>query len=155
MTRNADLLEKENMESGEYLTGGMDKEMVIKRLREEGFRITRQRKILIDIILNEECTCCKEIYYLATRQDRGIGIATIYRTISALENIGALKRKNPYQICCLKKEISGTFQIELDDGSAIELDQDALYDIVEKGMKQCGCLQGKHVKAIRHMSDMG
>ena len=33
----------------------MQKEIVISRLRERGCRITRQRMILLDIILGEEC----------------------------------------------------------------------------------------------------
>lgn len=43
----------------------MQKEIVISRLRERGCRITRQRMILLDIILGEECSSCKEIYYKA------------------------------------------------------------------------------------------
>ena len=133
--------EKEKMESGQYLTGNMDRDTVIALLRKEGFRVTKQRKILIDIILNEKCTCCKEIYCLASRQDRGIGIATIYRTINALENIGALKQK----------EVNGNFLIELDDGAVIELDQNALHDVIEKGIKQSGYSRGKKVRSIRHL----
>ena len=51
--------EKKNRESDQYLTGNMDRNTVTELLRENGFRVTRQREILIDIILNEECTCCK------------------------------------------------------------------------------------------------
>lgn len=40
----------------------MQKEMVLQSLKENGCRITKQRKILLDIILQEECACCKEIY---------------------------------------------------------------------------------------------
>lgn len=143
--------EKEKMESGQYLTGNMDRDTVIALLRKEGFRVTKQRKILIDIILNEKCTCCKEIYCLASRQDRGIGIATIYRTINALENIGALKQKSPYQLCCYGQEVNGNFLIELDDGAVIELDQNALQDVIEKGIKQSGYSRGKKVRSIRHL----
>lgn len=142
-----------NMESSQFKTGDMDRSTVMALLRREGFRVTRQRKILIDIILNEECTCCKEIYSLASKQDRGIGVATIYRTISALETIGALKRKNPYQLCCRKQEVNGKFLVELEDGAVIELDQSSLYEVVGKGMKQCGYSQGKLVKAIRHLQE--
>ena len=50
----------------------MQKEIVISRLRERGCRITRQRMILLDIILGEECSSCKEIYYKAVKQDSRI-----------------------------------------------------------------------------------
>ena len=143
--------EKKNRESDQYLTGNMDRNTVTELLRENGFRVTRQREILIDIILNEECTCCKEIYYLASKQDRGIGVATIYRTISALEEIGALKRKKTYELCCCDREMNGRFLVELEDHSVVELDQDSLNAVVEQGLKQWGYSNGKRVMMIRHM----
>ena len=144
-------LKEDNMESEQYLTGNMDRGTIMALLRKEGFRITRQRKILIDIILNEECTCCKEMYYLASRQERGIGIATIYRTISSLEKIGALERKNPYQLCCHEQTMDGKFLVELEDDSVVELDLSALYSVIETGLRQCGYSRGKCVKEIRHV----
>ena len=57
----------------------MQKEMVIERLKEQGCRITKQRLILLVIILSEECSCCKEIFYEASKRDKGIGQSTVYR----------------------------------------------------------------------------
>lgn len=142
---------EENMESRQYLRENMDKNMILELLRKEGFRVTRQRELLIDIILKENCTCCKEIYCLAARKNRGIGVATIYRTINALEKIGALKRKNPYQLCGRGQEMDGKFLVELEDASVVVLDMSSLISVMEKGLKQCGYSQGKRVKAIRHM----
>ena len=53
---------------------------------------------LLDIILEEECASCKEIYYKAANEDDSIGIATVYRMINLLEEIGAINRKNMYRI---------------------------------------------------------
>ena len=50
---------------------------MIRKLRERGCRITRQRLMLIDIILEEECSCCKEIFYRASEKNPGIGPATV------------------------------------------------------------------------------
>lgn len=69
------------------------KDEIIERLKENGCRITRQRKILIDIILENDCASCKEIFYKASREDNRIGVATVYRMINALEEIGAINRK--------------------------------------------------------------
>jgi Fur family ferric uptake transcriptional regulator len=69
------------------------KEMIIEKLKENGCRITKQRLVLIDIILGNECQSCKEIYYKAVEIDDNIGIATVYRMINALEEIGAINRK--------------------------------------------------------------
>ncbi len=69
------------------------KDMIIERLREQGCRITRQRQLILDIILAEECSCCKEIYYKVQEKDKNIGPATIYRMVNMLERIGAISRK--------------------------------------------------------------
>lgn len=48
--------------------------------------------------LENECSCCKEIYYNASRLDPGIGSATVYRMVNLLEEIGAISRRNMYKI---------------------------------------------------------
>ena len=52
---------------------------IMEELRRNGCRITNQRQLLIDIILKDECSSCKEIYYLASKADPSIGMATVYR----------------------------------------------------------------------------
>lgn len=76
------------------------KEIIIRRLKEKGCRITKQRLMLIDIILEEECACCKEIYYKASQRDERIGTATVYRMINMLEEIGAISRRNMFHVIC-------------------------------------------------------
>ena len=76
----------------------MQREIVIQRLKEQGCRITKQSMVLLDIILNENCSSCKEIYYKASRIDPKIGTATVYRMINTLEEIGAINRRNMYKI---------------------------------------------------------
>ena len=124
------------------------KDYAIECLRKQGFRITKQRKILIDIILNECCSCCTEVYILAAKKDPGIGIATVYRTVDALERIGALKRGAAYQLrdhenrgcqCCL---------VELEDSSTIKLDCNSMEKIIKSGMKNSGLSNGKKVVGI-------
>lgn len=79
------------------------KEYIIQRLKKNGCRITSQRKLLIDIILQDECSCCKEIYYRAVREDATIGMATVYRLVKTLEEAGLIQRKNMYRIDCDEK----------------------------------------------------
>lgn len=74
------------------------KEQIIKLLKENGCRITKQRKILLDVILEKECSSCKEIYYCAIKADDSIGTATVYRMVNTLEELGAISRKNMYKI---------------------------------------------------------
>lgn len=74
------------------------KNLIIEELRKNGCRITGQRRILIDIILQDECSSCKEIYYQASKVDAAIGMATVYRMVKMLEDIGMIRRKNMYRI---------------------------------------------------------
>lgn len=55
----------------------LQKEIILKKLKEQGCRITKQRMELIHIILENECSNCKEIYYKAAKTDKKIGIATV------------------------------------------------------------------------------
>ena len=66
------------------------KEQIVEKLKENGCRITKQRRMLIDIILENDCSSCKEIFYKASRADEKIGVATVYRMINALEEIGRI-----------------------------------------------------------------
>ena len=43
------------------------KEVIVGKLKDSGCRITKQRLILLDVILEGECGSCKEIYYRARR----------------------------------------------------------------------------------------
>ena len=58
------------------------KEQIVEKLKENGCRITKQRRMLIDIILENDCSSCKEIFYKASRADEKIGVATVYRMIN-------------------------------------------------------------------------
>lgn len=78
----------------------MQKELIIRRLREKGCRITKARLTLLDVVMRQECSSCKEIYYIASGKVPGIGIATVYRMMNLLEEIGAVNHRNPYKISC-------------------------------------------------------
>lgn len=81
-----------------------DKERIIQELQNRGKRVTEQRKILIDVILEGRWTCCKEIYYQAAKRDPSIGLATVYRTVSTLEEIGVLSRSYLYRFLPAEEE---------------------------------------------------
>lgn len=75
-----------------------EKEQIIDRLKANGCRITKQRSELLDIILERRCSSCKEIYYQASKKDDSIGIATVYRMVNALEEIGVVSRRIVYEV---------------------------------------------------------
>ena len=66
----------------------MAKEVIIQKMKDSGCRITKQRMIL----------CCKEIYFKASKKDSKIGVATVYRMINSLEEIGVISRKNMFKV---------------------------------------------------------
>ena len=74
-----------------------EKERIIAKLKANGCRITKQRMELLDIIRENRCSSCKEIFYRASRQDESIGIATVYRMVNALEEIGVVSRRIVYE----------------------------------------------------------
>lgn len=83
--------ERSSMDHMEY--NKSQKQEILTILKEKGYRITSQRKLLIDIIFDEDCSCCKEIYYKAHKRDQTMGIATVYRMLNTLEEIGAIDRR--------------------------------------------------------------
>ena len=98
MNQHTSVQQKQQENQQKYERTQMQREIVIQRLKEQGCRITKQRMVLLDIILNENCSSCKEIYYRASRIDSKIGTATVYRMINTLEEIGAINRRNMYKI---------------------------------------------------------
>ena len=100
----------------------MQKELIIQKLKEQSCRITKQRQMILDVILSEECSSCKEIYYEIKKADDRIGMATVYRMVSLLEEMGAICRENTYKIVCrMDHGGENTFIIELDDHTVIKL----------------------------------
>lgn len=131
----------------QYQRSNMQRSAIMNKLRQAGCRITKQRKIILDIILQEECTCCKEIYFLASKRDPNIGMATIYRMINLLEEIGALKRKRAYRICNEESPVHICI-VRLDDYTSIRLDGEKLRQVIEKGMESFGYLHDRRVRSV-------
>ena len=52
---------KKNEENYSFERTKMQKELVIERLKEQGCRITKQRLVLLDIILSGDYSSCKEM----------------------------------------------------------------------------------------------
>ena len=127
----------------------MQKESVLKTLKDKGCRITNQRKVLLDVILDEECTSCKEIYYKAVEIDPNIGAATVYRMVNLLEDIGAISRRNIYKISCnLDCVKDNACTIELDDNMVYHLSRTEWNSVIMKGLKTCGYLDNQKVNRI-------
>lgn len=133
--------------NSDYLHRTMQKEEIYDKLRQNGCRITKQRQTLIDIVIEKECSCCKEIYYLASKKMPEIGLATIYRMINVLEEVGAIRRENLYRVCTNEEIQADRCVVQLDDERLVELDREALQRIIESGMESCGYFKNRnHIK---------
>jgi len=127
----------------------VQKDLVVETLKNQGYRITKQRLMLLDVILGEECSSCKEIYYKASKLDKRIGTATVYRMVNTLEEIGAISRKNMYRIACgMNCEQENACVIELNDGTEISLSGTKWNQVIQAGLQACGYLNGKTVQSV-------
>ena len=75
-----------------------EKDMILEKFRNRGMRITKQRRLILDIVFEQDCTSCKEIYYQASKRDKNIGIATVYRMVNALTELGVFQTNVPYRL---------------------------------------------------------
>ena len=125
------------------------KEAIVQKLKASGCRITKQRLMLLDIILEENCSCCKEIYYNASRLDPGIGSATVYRMVNLLEEIGAISRRNMYKIVRNPDCSEGSVcTVELNDNTVQRLSKDNFNHVVQAGLRACGYIDQQEIEKM-------
>lgn len=121
----------------------MTKEQILIEMKKNGFRTTRQRKIVLDIIFIEECTSCKEIIVKASKIDKAIGAATVYRVINLLETMQVIDRKNMFKVNQMKqKELIGMdksqYFVCLEDQSVVTLSAQIWDSVIREGLKLHG-----------------
>lgn len=111
------------MEDEKLIRVAREKDKILALFRKKGLRITKQRRLILDIVFEHECTCCKEIYYQASKRDKSIGIATVYRMVNVLQELGVFKSNVPYQLAdhVAGKPAKGC-KVILKDQKIIELD---------------------------------
>ena len=61
--------------------------LIVNRLREEGRRITRERRLVLGIIAENPHLDAAGIYRLARQLNPKIGLATVYRTLNLLTEL--------------------------------------------------------------------
>lgn len=67
-------------------------EETIRKLEAGGLRMTVQRRRIIEILTSSKCTSPKELWYEAKQFVPDLGIATVYRLINRLEQIGLISK---------------------------------------------------------------
>lgn len=135
--------------NNQYEKNAGRRERILDELKRNGFRITSQRKLLIDIILSDECSCCKEIYYKAVHEDPSIGIATVYRMVKTLEEIGAIDRKNLYHISCDENcEFQDGCVLVLKNKEKVTLSMEDFREAVNEVLRRKGYREEEKVETV-------
>lgn len=71
----------------------MNKQSILTRCEEKGLRLTEQRKIIASVLAeSDDHPDVDALYARAVALDAGISIATVYRTVKLLEEVGILER---------------------------------------------------------------
>lgn len=69
-------------------------EKLKNNLKEKGYKLTPQRRAIVDIIIQNEGShlTTEELYDLVKKECPEIGLATVYRTVQLLEELGVICR---------------------------------------------------------------
>lgn len=116
-----------------------EKDKILELFRKEGLRITKQRKLILDIVFEHECTCCKEIYYQASKRDKSIGIATVYRMVNVLGELGVFQTNVPYRLSDSVAETPAKgCRMILKDQKVVELDDNEWQTVLNEALARKG-----------------
>ena len=86
------------------MNNGMD--LLKEKLKKTGFKITPQRRAIIEVLLENRYyhLSSEEIYDKVRENCPEIGLATVYRTMQLLDEIGAISKLN-LDDGCIRYEI--------------------------------------------------
>ena len=109
-------------------------------LKEKGYKLTPQRRAIVDIMINNEGNhlTAEEIYDLVKVDCPEIGLATVYRTIVLLEELGILSKIDlgdncsRYELVHEEESHQHHHLICTSCGKIIEVEDDLLEDLESK-----------------------
>lgn len=113
-----------------------------KTLRKAGIRITRPRKIILNILgETEDHPDALEIFRRAETIDKSISLSTVYRTMKLLEEMGAIHR-HAFEGGPSRFEQAGgdhhDHLIDMDTGDVIEFRSDRIEQLQQEIARQLG-----------------
>lgn len=109
-------------------------------LKNKGYKLTPQRRAVLDIIISNEGKhlTAEELYDLVKVECPEIGLATVYRTIQLLEELGVISRLelndgcNRYELIHDSENHQHHHLICTNCGKVIEVEDDLLETLEEK-----------------------
>jgi len=108
-------------------------EVLKDRLKETGFKITPQRRAIIEVLIKNDCShlSSEEIYDLVRKDCPEIGLATVYRTMQLLDD-GCIR----YEINLHEEDSHNHHHLICKScGKIIEVKEDLL-DSIEKEIQE-------------------
>lgn len=116
-----------------------EKDKILELFRQKGMRVTKQRRLILDIVFEHDCTCCKEIYYQASKKDKNIGVATVYRMVNALTDLGVFQVNVPYRLSGDTLDACGNgCRVILKNQSVVELEPEEWQKALEDALSRKG-----------------
>jgi Fur family ferric uptake transcriptional regulator len=81
-------------------------EEILSQLKEKGYRNTPQRKAIVEVVLScKHHLNSEEIYLKVKETHKDIGLATVYRTLTMLDELNVIK-KNNFDDGCIRYELN-------------------------------------------------
>lgn len=122
---------------------GLDTQLLKKLLKEKGYKLTPQRRAVLDIIISNEGKhlTTEEIYGLVKEDCPEIGLATVYRTLQLLEEMNLIFKltlddgKNRYELVHEEEDHHHHHLICSKCGRLIEVEGDLL-EMLEKEIER-------------------
>ncbi|MCC2126764.1 transcriptional repressor [Hominiventricola filiformis] len=125
-----------------------EKDKILELFRNKGMRITKQRKLILDIVFEQECTSCKEIYYQASKRDKNIGIATVYRMVNALGELGVFQTHTPYRLDPFLQEPKNGFRVILKNQKEVEFTGDEWRKLLTDALQKKGYAEAPEIERV-------
>jgi Fur family ferric uptake transcriptional regulator len=121
----------------------LDSDDLLSALREAGARITKPRKLIIQILADrgDEHPDAMEIFRRAVRQDSRISLPTVYRTLKMLEEHGAIQRHAFVDGRSRYEPADGPHHdhlIDMDTGAVIEFQSEKIERLQEEIARELG-----------------
>lgn len=119
-------------------------EVLKEKLKETGFKITPQRRAIIETLLKhkDKHLSSEEIYDLVRVDCPEIGLATVYRTMQLLDDVGVISKLNlddgciRYEICLDKEDSHNHHHLICKNCSKIIEVKEDLLDSIERQIQE-------------------
>ena len=112
----------------------------LRKLEAGGLRMTVQRRHIIEILTSSQCTSPKELWYEAKQYVPDLGIATVYRLINRLEQIGVISKTRNLGMQNVEPVLGSVTDA---GGRKLNISSLKLTDIVKQGMIAKGLISSQ------------